>query len=90
MPSERTHLLGNGVHDTERRPLGHRVLSFIKGEGQPGFLRSYRYLFLESWVNWLLLFIPLSGVSHYLKWDAGLRFLLSFLAIIPLAKACFP
>jgi Ca2+:H+ antiporter len=90
MPSESTPLLenGSGLHENERQPFGRRVLSFVKGEGQPGFLQSYHYLFLESWVNLLLLFIPLSAVSHYLKWDAGLRFLLSFLAIIPLAKAC--
>jgi hypothetical protein len=37
--------------------------------------------------NILLLFIPLSAMAHYLVWDAGLRFLFSFIAIIPLGKA---
>jgi hypothetical protein len=90
MPNERSPLLENGhgtPENSERRPFGRRVLGFVKGEGQVGFIQSYRFLFLGSWVNLLLLFIPLSCISHYLKWDAGLRFLFSFLAIIPLAKA---
>lgn len=87
MPSENSPLLSNG-EETQRQPFSRRAISFMKGEGQPGFFQSYHYLFLESWVNLLLLFIPLSAVSHYLMWDAGLRFTLSFLAIIPLAKAC--
>lgn len=91
MLSESSPLLANGSGSpnvAERQAFGRRVLSFVKGEGQPSFLRSYRYLFFGSWVNLLLIFIPLSGVSHYLNWDAGQRFVLSFLAIIPLAKAC--
>ncbi|KAF8509683.1 Sodium/calcium exchanger protein-domain-containing protein [Gautieria morchelliformis] len=88
MPSESSPLLENGaaLHESPPQPCARRLLSFVKGEGQPGFLQSYHFLFLESWVNLLLLFIPLSAISHYLNWDAGLRFLLSFLAIIPLAK----
>src|SRR5882724_7253402 len=91
MSNEHSPLLGNGdeVHqDVEQRPFGRRLLSFLKGEGQVGFLQSYRYILFGSWLNLLLLFIPLSGISHYLKFDAGLRFLFSFLAIIPLAKVC--
>lgn len=37
-------------------------------------------------MNILLVFVPLSFVSHHLDWDAGLRFLFSFAAIMPLAK----
>jgi Ca2+:H+ antiporter len=32
----------------------------------------------------------LSFVSHHLDWDAALRFSLSFIAIIPLAKVACP
>jgi Ca2+:H+ antiporter len=89
MPSERSPLLENGsetLENRERQPFGRRVVSFVKGEGQAGFIQSYRYLFLGSWINLLLLSIPLSAISHFLKWDAGLCFLFSFIAIIPLAK----
>ncbi|KAF8584084.1 calcium/proton exchanger [Ramaria rubella] len=89
MPTERSPLIenGNGVqHQGVQRSFGSRVLAFVKGEGQVGFIRSYTNLIFGSWVNLLLLFIPLSATSHYLNWDAGLRFLFSFLAIIPLAK----
>ncbi|KIJ44272.1 hypothetical protein M422DRAFT_168682, partial [Sphaerobolus stellatus SS14] len=83
MPTENTPLLQNG---NSSRSFGRRVASFIKGDGQPSFLESFKYFFFHSWINLLLLFIPVSGVSHYMNWDAGLRFILSFLAIIPLAK----
>jgi len=87
MSSERSPLLSDGNGDgTQRQPLNRAIVSFLKGEGQPGFFQSYHYLFFGSWVNVLLVFIPLSASSHYLNWDAGLRFLLCFLAIIPLAK----
>ncbi|OAX39381.1 hypothetical protein K503DRAFT_856082 [Rhizopogon vinicolor AM-OR11-026] len=33
------------------------------------------------------MFIPLSFTSHFLNWDAGLRFLFSFMAIVPPAKS---
>ncbi|KAF9227753.1 Calcium/proton exchanger [Gyrodon lividus] len=34
----------------------------------------------------LLVFVPLSAISHNLEWDAALRFTFSFMAILPLAK----
>lgn len=87
MSSERARLLGNGVSRTApRRSFAERARAFLAGENQPGFIHSYTFLFFHSWVNILLLFIPLSGVAHFMNWDAGLRFVFSFLAIIPLAK----
>lgn len=44
------------------------------------------FFLLGSWMNALLPFIFLSALSHYLNWDAGLRFAFSFIAIMPLAK----
>lgn len=58
----------------------------IKAEGEPSWLQSYRWFFFGSWVNVLLVFVPLSAAAHYLNWDAALRFSFSFLAIVPLAK----
>ena len=55
----------------------------------PSFLASFKYFVFGSWFNILLVFIPLSFVSHHLNWDAALRFSFSFLSIIPLAKVKF-
>jgi len=47
---------------------------------------STRYLLLGSWLNVLVVFIPLAFVADLLHWSAALRFTMSFMAIIPLAK----
>ncbi|GJJ12311.1 hypothetical protein Clacol_006552 [Clathrus columnatus] len=75
MAEERTPLLSNanGYHPT----FTQRVANFLKPEGQPGFIKSYKNLFFSSYFNLLLIFIPLAGVAHFASWDA---------AIIPLAK----
>ncbi|WVQ71678.1 calcium/proton exchanger [Cryptococcus sp. DSM 104548] len=49
-------------------------------------LGSTRYLLLGSWINLLLVCVPLSFISESLEWSAGARFATSFLAIVPLAK----
>ncbi|TDL24965.1 Calcium/proton exchanger [Rickenella mellea] len=80
--SERSPLL-NG----QREPYTHRVLRVVRGEeGEPSWAASYHHFILGSWSNILLLFIPLSFISHHLNWDAALRFSFSFIAILPLAK----
>ncbi|KZT26610.1 Calcium/proton exchanger [Neolentinus lepideus HHB14362 ss-1] len=84
--SEATPLLENGNGVAHVEPFSHRVLAFIKAEGQPGWIESYKYFLFGSWLNILLLFVPLSFISHFLNWDAGLRFSFSFIAIMPLAK----
>lgn len=60
--------------------------SSAKNETPPTWVASFRYFFFGSWFNVLLIFIPLSFLSHWLNWDAALRFSFSFLAIVPLAK----
>jgi len=92
MPTtEQSPLLGNGASpDRTRHSFGTRVTDFVTGRGQPGLFTSYGHFIFGSWFNILLLFIPISGVAHYLNWDAGLRFVFSFLAIMPLAKVRFP
>ncbi|KAA1469351.1 Calcium/proton exchanger [Dentipellis sp. KUC8613] len=73
-PSESTPLIGaNGRTD---HGASH----------QPTWAASLRWLLLGSYFNVLLIFVPLSVLAHTLNWDAGLRFLFSFIAIVPLAK----
>jgi Ca2+:H+ antiporter len=83
MPNEQTALLANGHRSS--RTFGQRVLKFVKAEGEPSWAKSYQH-FLVTWTNILLVFVPLSFLSHHLNWDAALRFSFSFIAILPLAK----
>lgn len=71
----------------------HRSIDRIKHllstpDDEPSWLASYRYFLFGSYFNVLLIFIPLSFISHWLDWDAALRFSFSFMAIMPLAKVC--
>ncbi|WVO20756.1 calcium/proton exchanger [Cryptococcus decagattii] len=49
-------------------------------------LGSTRYLLLGSWINVLLICVPLSFAAEGFAWSAAARFTTSFLAIVPLAK----
>ncbi|KAJ3972773.1 Sodium/calcium exchanger protein-domain-containing protein [Lentinula raphanica] len=87
-PSERSSLLPNG----DRRNFSesddtffHRTSRLFKLEGEPSHQQSLRFFLLGSWVNVLLIFVPLTIIAHNLHWDAGLRFSFSFLSIVPLA-----
>ncbi|KAF9497450.1 calcium/proton exchanger [Pleurotus eryngii] len=91
-PSDRTPLLPNGGGENGRngdasaRSVSQRLSILIKAEGEPSWTHSFIWFLFDSWFNVLLVFVPLSIISHHLGWDAGLRFLFSFIAIIPLAK----
>jgi Ca2+:H+ antiporter len=87
-PMDRTPLLGNGTGTIHRRSFSHRCATFFLAEDEPSWSTSYRYFLFGSWLNIMLVFVPLSVVSHHLNWDAALRFSFSFLAIVPLAKVC--
>ncbi|KAF9014027.1 Sodium/calcium exchanger protein-domain-containing protein [Cyathus striatus] len=95
MSSERDPLLpssaSNGAngsleHDRPPQSLSQRIVGFVRADGQPSWLASYKFFFFGSYLNALLIFVPLSVFAHHLNWDAALRFSFSFLAIIPLAK----
>ncbi|PPR06427.1 hypothetical protein CVT26_004839 [Gymnopilus dilepis] len=62
------------------------LAAFIKAEGEPSWIQSYRWFLFGNYFNVLLVFVPLSAFAHYLHWDVSLRFSFSFLAIMPLAK----
>ncbi|KAG2116527.1 Sodium/calcium exchanger protein-domain-containing protein [Suillus discolor] len=85
--SESSPLLENGGFSGHRNvSLTRRVVNFMKGEDEPSWGESFKFFFFGTWFNILLVFIPLSFISHNLDWDAGLIFLFSFMAIVPLAK----
>lgn len=92
MPSEETPLLStNGSSNGAPKPsFAKRALALLKADGEPGWGHSLRFFFFGSYLNIVLVFVPLSAVAHYLNWDAALRFSFSFIAIIPLAKVRLP
>ncbi|KAI9439938.1 calcium/proton exchanger [Lactarius indigo] len=57
-----------------------------KLNGVPGIRQSILAILKTSWLNVLLIFIPLSWIFHFIKLDNTLVFVFSFLAIVPLAK----
>ncbi|CCM04422.1 uncharacterized protein FIBRA_06599 [Fibroporia radiculosa] len=62
-----------------------RIVDMLKADGQPSWLASYRFFLFGSWLNALLMAIPLSFVAHAYDWDAAFCFTFSFIAIMPLA-----
>ncbi|KAH9996846.1 calcium/proton exchanger [Russula vinacea] len=84
--SENSPLLNGGWRHRPPRSLYQRTLTLLKAEGEPSWLDSYRWFIFGSWLNLLLLLVPVAAAAHYLNWDAPLRFGFSFVAIIPLAK----
>lgn len=84
LPTETSLLLpqSNGLQSESRRG----ALGFFSNEGGPSCLQSFKFFIFGSWVNVLLIFVPLSVIAHYSNWDAALRFGFSFIAIVPLAK----
>ncbi|KAI0256859.1 Calcium/proton exchanger [Lactifluus subvellereus] len=83
-PTDRTPLL-NGL-SPHPESFYSKVVTLLKADGEPSWLDSYRWFILGSWLNLLLLLTPAAAAAHYLNWDAPLRFGLSFIAIVPLAK----
>ena len=88
-PTDRTPLLENGDYSEHQPTFPERVLQVIKAEGEPSWLDSYKHFIFGSWLNVLLVFVPLSALSHFLNWEAPLRFSFSFIAIMPLAAVRF-
>jgi Ca2+:H+ antiporter len=52
----------------------------------PTLLKSLKVILTVSWINVLLIFIPLGFIAYALKWSDTWVFALNFLAIMPLAK----
>jgi hypothetical protein len=87
-PSDNTPLLNGNSRRSRSGAFYPKIVELLKAEGEPSWLDSFRWFIFGSWWNLLLLLVPLSMCAHYLNWDAPVRFVLSFIAIIPLAKVC--
>jgi Ca2+:H+ antiporter len=58
----------------------------LGAEGKLTFASSMRSFFLDSWINLLLVFVPLGIISYVLNWSPVAVFFLNFFAIVPLSK----
>jgi Ca2+:H+ antiporter len=85
-PSELSPLINGDGRRLQSPSFYHKILALLKAEGEPSWLDSFRWFVFGSWPNLLLLLVPVAAASHFLDWDAPLRFGFCFIAIIPLAK----
>src|SRR5713226_5718791 len=87
-PSEHSPLLSGDWRRRQSPSFYQKLFALLRAEGEPSWLDSYKWFIFGSWANLLLLLVPVAAASHFLDWDAPLRFGFSFIAIIPLAKVC--
>ena len=85
-PSEQSPLLNGDGRRRQSHSFYEKFFALLKAEGEPSWLDSFRWFVLGSWANVLLLLVPVAAASHFLDWDAPLRFGFCFIAIVPLAK----
>jgi hypothetical protein len=85
-PSEQSPLLNSDGRRRQSPTFYRKLHALLKAEGEPSWLDSFRWFIFGSWANLLVLLVPVAAASHFLNWDAPLRFGFCFVAIIPLAK----
>ncbi|POY73204.1 hypothetical protein BMF94_3537, partial [Rhodotorula taiwanensis] len=77
-------------HSFERPPLKKRLTELFVAErpirNEPTVAASLRAIVFASWLNVLLVFIPVGWALHFTKQNDTIIFVFTFLAIIPLAK----
>ncbi|KAF9505011.1 hypothetical protein BS47DRAFT_1307264 [Hydnum rufescens UP504] len=58
----------------------------LKGEGRrvPTWSESFKAIVTNSWLNVLLVCVPLAWIAHFLRWSHSVIFTLALVAIIPL------
>ncbi|KAK0524479.1 hypothetical protein OC834_005521 [Tilletia horrida] len=95
MPSETTPLLNQSLPvPTNARGLPVNAADSNHGlpmhrhshSSAPNFAKSFLWLLTSSWLNVLIVFVPLGILAEKLGWGALLIFVFNFLAIVPLAK----
>lgn len=56
------------------------------GQEPPNFAQSMKNFILSGYINILLIAVPLSFASHFAGWGSTADFIISFIAIVPLAS----
>ncbi|KAH8981219.1 hypothetical protein EDB86DRAFT_3131893 [Lactarius hatsudake] len=85
IPNKEMLSLAHAVSNTPPLTSKDRFWRFSgRDRRKVGWWESARAIFCVSWINSLLVFIPLAWASHYGDWGHKTTFSLCFLAIIPL------
>ncbi|KAJ1674083.1 hypothetical protein EV182_003998 [Spiromyces aspiralis] len=79
----RTYSMIHGRSEMDRLAHGGHVHHREAGFHNPKELMAN--IIHSSWVNWLLVLVPLGFLSHYLHYNKVIVFCVNFFAIIPLA-----
>ncbi|GAA6006527.1 hypothetical protein JCM11491_004995 [Sporobolomyces phaffii] len=62
-------------------------ISGSSGRGhKPTYVESFKNLLFGGWINIALVAVPLSFISHFAGWGSTADFIISFIAIVPLAS----
>ncbi|CAD7059791.1 unnamed protein product [Tilletia caries] len=87
MSSETTPLLNSRGLPVNAADSNHSLpMHRSSHSSAPNFAKSFWWLFTSSWLNVLMVFIPLGFLAEHLHWGALMIFVFNFLAIVPLAK----
>ncbi|KAH9051589.1 hypothetical protein EDB83DRAFT_2622433 [Lactarius deliciosus] len=85
IPNKEMLSLAHAVSNTPSLTPKDRFWRFSgRDRRKVGWWESARAIFCVSWINSLLIFIPLAWASHYGDWGPKTTFSLCFLAIVPL------
>ncbi|BGP14056.1 hypothetical protein JCM10213v2_001994 [Rhodosporidiobolus nylandii] len=84
-PNERSSLLGNGRNRSESHSY-HDDVARPQDLPTPDTLTSIKNFIFSGYLNILLIAVPLSFASHFAGWGSTADFIISFIAIIPLAS----
>ncbi|KAI7947898.1 hypothetical protein MJO28_009806 [Puccinia striiformis f. sp. tritici] len=79
------HHIPNNFHPRSPSMSPGGVSKIFFGADAPTDLQSLKNFFCSSYVNVLLVAVPLSFASHFLHWGSMADFIISFIAIVPLA-----
>ncbi|GAA5908432.1 hypothetical protein JCM6882_007935 [Rhodosporidiobolus microsporus] len=84
--------LTNGDLDIESSPRAYSASpgplsqDDLARPAAPGLVESVKNFVLSGWLNVLLIAVPLSFASHFAGWGSTADFIISFIAIVPLAS----
>jgi Ca2+:H+ antiporter len=66
-------------------PVAHGDFRLLE-EPEPTFASSFKFFACSSYLNYLLVFVPLGVIAELLHWPGTVVFCLNFIALVPLAK----
>lgn len=87
-PAERvsSDLDTQNIQDDTDKPQSPTNSALHTSPRSPSLRKAFKIILFNSWINVLLIFLPLGYIAYGLKWGDTWVFTLNFMAIVPLAK----